>query len=185
MGVQIPGYPHYFVNEDGSVYSLYSKKYLKQSCNSHGYLSVELYEGKKRKRIFVHRLVAQTFLPNPFNLPQVNHKDENPSNNHINNLEWCDAKYNMNYGLGAKTRHLKIDYSKPIYKINAIKNGKKASKPVLMLTKEGIVIREFESGAEAERLTGTKRKYISAVIHGKAKSANGYIWKLKERGDDL
>ena len=63
----------------------------------HGeYLSIPL--GIKRKSFLVHRLVAQAFIPNPYNLPQVNHIDENKLNNNANNLEWCTCKYNNNYG---------------------------------------------------------------------------------------
>lgn len=63
-----------------------------------GYLEVTLTHNNKRKYCKVHRLVAQTFIPNPDNLPQINHKDENPLNNNVENLEWCTAKYNCNYG---------------------------------------------------------------------------------------
>ena len=63
-----------------------------------GYLRAQLYSNSKRKSFLVHRLVAQAFIPNPDNLPQVNHRDENPSNDNVDNLEWCDGKYNVNYG---------------------------------------------------------------------------------------
>lgn len=63
-----------------------------------GYLSAHLSSNGKVKSFLVHRLVAQAFIPNPDNLPQVNHIDENPSNDNVDNLEWCDGKYNVNYG---------------------------------------------------------------------------------------
>ena len=63
-----------------------------------GYLQVNLHCNGKQYQRKIHRLVAQAFLPNPYNLPQVNHKDEDKTNNRVDNLEWCDAKYNMNYG---------------------------------------------------------------------------------------
>lgn len=63
-----------------------------------GYLRAQLYSNSKRKSFLVHRLVAEAFIPNPDNLPQVNHIDENPSNDNVDNLEWCDGKYNVNYG---------------------------------------------------------------------------------------
>ena len=72
-------------------------KILKQ-YNKRGYLQVSLIKNHKRYYFSVHRLVAMAFLPNPDNLPQVNHKDENPLNNNLFNLEWCTAKYNCNYG---------------------------------------------------------------------------------------
>ena len=71
---------------------------LKLSADRLGYLRAQLYSSSKRKSFLVHRLVAQAFIPNPDNLPQVNHRDENPSNDNVDNLEWCDGKYNVNYG---------------------------------------------------------------------------------------
>lgn len=71
---------------------------LKQNNNGRGYMSVYLCLNGKIKTYKVHRLVAQAFIPNPDNLPQVNHKDEDKTNNSVENLEWCDNKYNNNYG---------------------------------------------------------------------------------------
>lgn len=71
---------------------------LKSLCGSNGYLHVMLCRDGTRLTKSVHRLVATTFIPNPENLPQVNHKDEDKSNNTVTNLEWCSSKYNMNYG---------------------------------------------------------------------------------------
>jgi len=183
--VQIKGFPDYLVDECGRIFSLKSNRFLKPSYDKRGYASVELFRKGESKKLLVHRIVAEAFILNPDNLPQINHIDENPRNNNVNNLEWCTAKYNMNYGNGAVTRHSKIDYSKPIYKINAIKNGKKACKPILMFTKDGKFISEFCSAAEAERKTGIDNRYISAAATGKNKTAKGYIWKFKEGRDDL
>lgn len=85
---------------------------LKLSYNTVGYLSVGLHSNGKAKMYMVHRMVAQAFIPNPNNLPIINHKDENPSNNSVENLEWCTAKYNSNYG----TRNDRI-------RTTSIKNG--------------------------------------------------------------
>lgn len=73
-------------------------KILKQLNHTHGYLSVNLSKCNTSKMFLVHRLVAETFIPNPNNLSMVNHKDENKQNNSVSNLEWCDSKYNCNYG---------------------------------------------------------------------------------------
>lgn len=75
----------------------YKSKMLKPEVTVDGHLRVVLTEGGIKKRIFVHRLVAENFIPNPNNLPVINHKDENPANNCVNNLEWCTVSYNNNY----------------------------------------------------------------------------------------
>lgn len=179
----IAGYEDYLVNEKGQVFSKKSNKFLKPSMRM--YSSVELSNKNGRKRVLVHRLVAEAFLPNPDNLPQVNHKDENKHNNDVRNLEWCTAKYNMNYGEAAKTRHSKVDYSKPVFKENAIKNGKKHSKPVLQFTRDGEFVNRYESGKEASRQTGANHSHILECCSGKRyKTVKGFVWRY-ERGDDL
>lgn len=87
----------YLVSNLGDVYSCLSNKKLKPGSDN-GYLKVNLCKNNKVKQFTVHRLVALAFLPNENNYPCVNHKDENPSNNNVNNLEWCTYKYNNNYG---------------------------------------------------------------------------------------
>lgn len=72
---------------------------LRQSNDKRGYKVVNVRACNQSVQIKVHRLVALCFLPNPNNLPQVNHKDENPANNNVSNLEWCDQKYNVNYSV--------------------------------------------------------------------------------------
>ena len=79
-------------------------KVLSPALSRNGYPMVILVNHNKRKTRNVHRLVAEAFIPNPNNLPQVNHKDENKTNNCVDNLEWCTQKYNLNYG----TRNIKI-----------------------------------------------------------------------------
>ena len=107
----------YEVSDQGRVKSIgYGKeRILRPVRNNNGYLLVGLRKNREQKWYLVHRLVAQAFIPNPDNLPQVNHKDENKTNNSVQNLEWCDRKYNCNYG----TRNQRI------------------SKPVLQFTKDG------------------------------------------------
>lgn len=75
-----------------------NNKIIKPVKCSNGYLEYFLWKDGKRSVYLAHRLVAKYFIPNPNNLPQINHKDENIQNNNINNLEWCTSKYNANYG---------------------------------------------------------------------------------------
>ena len=100
----IEGYEgRYQVSNFGNVKSLNYKhtgeEKIMQSCKDKiGYLHIKLFMNGKPKMYKVHRLVAQAFIPNPNNYPQVNHKDENKTNNHVSNLEFCTPKYNNNYG---------------------------------------------------------------------------------------
>ena len=86
----------YYIAEDGRVYSCIQNKWLKTRINKDGYPIVNL----QMKTKYIHRLVAEAFIPNPDNLPVVNHKDENKLNFSIDNLEWCTYEYNRNYGTG-------------------------------------------------------------------------------------
>ena len=115
------------------------------------------------KRYFIHRLVAQAFIPNPNNLPEINHKDENPLNNNVDNLEWCTHQYNSNYGKRPK------------------KIGEKHSKRVVMCDKKNIVVAVFNSVTEASSVTGIHAGSISECCNNKQyrHSAGGYIWKYE------
>ena len=101
-----------YVKCDYEKYRLHKGKVLSPGKDKDGYLSVVLSCNGKHKKIAVHRLVAQAFIPNPDDLPIINHKDEDKTNNRVDNLEWCTVKYNMNYG----TRNIRI-------RETAIKNG--------------------------------------------------------------
>ena len=82
-------------------------KILRLETDKDGYKKIQLNKNGKAKKYLVHRLVAMCFIPNPNNLPEINHKDENRANNHVSNLEWCNRKYNCNYG----TRNEKVSNS--------------------------------------------------------------------------
>lgn len=136
-------------------------KILNEKDNGHGYKSVHLTVNRQTEDKYIHRLVAQAFLDNPNNCPEVNHKDENKSNNCLDNLEWCTSKYNDLYG-------------------NHTKN---TSKPVEMFDLQMNFIDEFKSATEAERITGIRG--IGAVCNGKRHTAGGYIWKHKNDTKEL
>ena len=101
-----------YVKNGHSSYRLHKGKVISLLKGEYGYIQVNLYYNGKNYKKYVHRLVAEAFLPNPDNLPQINHKDEDKTNNNVTNLEWCTAKYNINYG----TRKDKV-------RETAIKNG--------------------------------------------------------------
>lgn len=106
---EIPGYPKYEVSNLGSIRRKVSEKNIKPYPGLRGYLTVLLYNSKKKKRFYSHRLVAIAFLENPLNLPQVNHKDGNKHNNKVSNLEWVTPGGNNLHAyrvLGCKCRHL-------------------------------------------------------------------------------
>ena len=107
----------YGVTAEGDVYGYKRKKFLKPSTDKDGYLYVDLHKNGKHKKFRIHRLVAEAYIPNIDNLPMINHKDENKANNCLQNLEWCDCKYNNNYGTRIekiKKQILKFDRVLPI-----------------------------------------------------------------------
>lgn len=88
----------YQVSNLGNVYSHYSNRLLNPFTNTYGYLRVMLTKNGHAMNVAIHRLVGNHFIPNLNELPQINHKDEDKSNNHVSNLEWCTNKYNNSYG---------------------------------------------------------------------------------------
>lgn len=148
-----------WVDNKGNSKRLIKGKILKTVGNN-GYQHVLLCKNGKGKWFYVHRLVAMAFLPNPDNLPEINHISEDKTNNFYGNLEWCDRKYNVNYG----TRNEKT------------RNGK-LSKKVYQYSLDGKFIAEYPSTKEVERQLGYKVPNISYCCNGKQKTAYGYIWK--------
>lgn len=134
---------------------------LKPTQNRRGYLRITLFNKNGRRQCFVHRLVAQAFINNAKNLPAINHKDENKLNNCVDNLEWCDNKYNNNYG----TRGERISKTK-------IENCNR-TKPVICIELNKI----FSSIMEAQRQLNIGNSHISRCCLGKEKTAGGYHWK--------
>ena len=136
-----------------------------------GYYKVHLSKGSKKEQMFVHRLVALAFLPNPNNYPIINHKDENPLNNRVENLEWCTYSYNINYGT-ANERQSNSMIGKNI-------NSPSLSKSVIQYTLDDEFVNEYLSSHEASRQTGICRTNISKCCRGGCKSAGGYKWCFK------
>lgn len=104
---EVTGFPKYLIDTNGNIYNKRTNKKLKISDNGRGYKKVGLYteEGKTVNK-YIHRLVAETFIDNPNNLSEVNHINEDKANNSVDNLEWCDRKYNNNYGSKPRQNYL-------------------------------------------------------------------------------
>lgn len=138
-----------------------SEYILKSALANNGYCQVTLYNNTRKKKFLVHRLVAEAFIPNPNNYPHINHKDENPSNNAVDNLEWCTARYNNLYGT-ARIRQVET-----------------VSRPIEQLTLSGKVIAVYRSTRIASELLGINRGTLkSAIIKGS--QCNGYLWKYND-----
>ena len=144
----------------GPYIRLRKGKIMRQKLTKYGYLEVTLFKNNKPSTKKVHRLVAEAFLPNPDNLPEVNHRDEDKTNNAVWNLEWCSSKYNMNYG------SLKS------------KIAAKLSKPVAQLSTDGTIIKTYASAAEAGRSGVAMQQHITDVCNHKNHhyTAGGFRW---------
>lgn len=155
-----------------------SGKMLKLTNQNGDYLRVVLQGvGKQRKSISIHRLVAEHFIPNPDNLPEVNHIDGNKQNNSVGNLEWCSREYNAMH-----SRKMHPDQLNGMIMFN--KYGR--PDPILQISKSGEVLRWFPSGAEAARETGICQRNILRVANHtpfkpghERKTAGGYIWRFE------
>lgn len=163
----------YAVSNTGKVKRLYVPKrkgpgeherkemILKQRFNNMGYAVIDLYVKSKRYQMLVHRVVAISFIENPNNYPIINHKDETPTNNHVDNLEWCTHKYNSNYGTSKEK--IREKNSKAIYQIDA---------------KTGEIIRRFNSSMDIQRKLGLSNGSINDCVNGKRnrQTLGGYRW---------
>lgn len=167
----------YQVSNLGNIKSLnYANRGYVQNLvpkeNNRGYLWVELRKDGKGKPILIHRLVAEAFIENENNYPIINHKDENPLNNTVDNLEWCDNSYNVVYSLKRKGK-----YSHKRY-ISKGKNRKLKGKHIIQKTKDGEFVKEWESLGEINRSTTMSRWSITECCTGNRKTAHGYKWEF-------
>lgn len=154
-----------------------AEKILKPRKNTKGYLQVALWKNRNYKNLNVHRLVAEAFISNPNNYPQVNHRDENKENNAVwvnedgsidqekSNLEWCTNEYNHNYG----TRN---ERGCKGLKEHNIKKRKK----VCQYTIDGLLVKVWSSTCECGR-NGFCQSGVNSCCNGKHKTHKGYMWK--------
>lgn len=169
----IDDYPEYEVSNCGNVRSIdrdyvdsWGRHYHKKGQNiklsvqkdktSYKQVMVSVVSKGKRYRLIVSRLVAKAFIPNPGNLPQVNHKDENSLNNFVDNLEWCTCKYNINYSDLVERR------------------SKKTSKPIDVYDKNLNYLETLPSGVEVSKKYNISRGLISSCCNGKMQFAKEY-----------
>ena len=129
---------------------LRNKKFLTPVANSKGYLQVDLYKDNEKKKYYIHRIVAEAYIPNSENLSEVDHIDNNKSHNYLNNLQWITKKDNVRKG---------------------------RNKPILQYDLDGNFIREWECAADVGKEV---KSNISSCAKGNRKTAYGFIWKYKE-----
>lgn len=141
----------------------YKEKILTPTSEKNGYARVILTKNGTSKCTHhsVHRLVAKAFLPNPKNLPEVNHIDEDKINNCVDNLEWCTHKYNSNYGMRNK-------------KLSEAKHNNTYNTKQVLCVETGII---YDSAHEANRQTNINLTNICRVCRGERHIAGGYHWK--------
>lgn len=171
---RIKSLPRYVNNHTGQL--LVKEKIIKQQINHKGYAVVTLGNRKSgnKKTMFVHRLVAKAFIPNPKNLPQINHIDGNKLNNRIENLEWCDNSYNQ------------IHAYKTGLNIHSEEAGRKKKAVYQIDISSKKIINEFKSATEAAKQVGSSQSDISACCRKERghRIIKGYIWRYKEDYDE-
>ena len=160
---RVKSLPRYVSNHTGKL--LVKEKILKLGTNHKGYKVAYISHNGIQKTIPVHRLVALAFIPNNENLPQINHKDGNKENNHVNNLEWCDNSYNQLHAYKNGLNH------------HSEKSGreKKAVNKIDIKTKE--ILEKYPSIADAARKNKLNAGNIRQVIIGNRHKCGGYYWK--------
>lgn len=171
----IEEFPNYEVSSFGNIRNKKTPNKmhsLNKSGSNRNYYSVIFSTNNKQIRRNVHRLVAKAFIPNPNNLPQVNHKDENGLNNHVDNLEWCTRSYNMLWG----TRSQRFTDAKSI--------------PILQCDKQGNIVKEWKSQKEICDILHLDKGSLSHALIGwrinqkgrvPVYTYKGYIWKYKDK----
>lgn len=194
----IPGYEGlYQVSSLGRVRSLdvvkenkmgryrrFKGRILSLMNTKRGYQRIKLCKNGKIKIYLVHRLVAQAFIPNPEEKPQIDHIDTNPSNNRIDNLRWVTSKENHLNPLTRK-RYSEAFKGEKCYWYGKFGNEHNLSKSIYQITKEGILIRKWEGMREAARNTEAKPCNITLCCQGKKRTSGGYRWIYADELDNF
>ena len=146
---------------------------LKPFKTNTGYFRVDLKSHQKSNYKSIHRLVAETFIPNPNNFPIVNHKDNNPTNNKVDNLEWCTQSYNIKYAY-------KYGNAKPTSGCFKKGNIPHNCRKINQYTKSKEFICSYISIREASRLTNIKESSINNCLLKYTKTSGGFIWEYAD-----
>ena len=128
-------------------------KILKQILCKDGYMRIHLYKNGVGKHVYVHRLVAEAFIQNRYDLPEVNHVDKQRNNNRVSNLEWCTKQQNMTHGKGKKIQQIKLN---------------------------GTILSTYESTAQAGRALKVDSGNISRCASGSCATAYGFVWRYRD-----
>lgn len=162
----VKGYEeNYLVSDEGRIMNSSNGKVLSPIDNGYGYKKIWLWKNHKGKRVYVHRIVADAFLPNKYGRKEVNHIDSNPSNNCVTNLEWVSSSENTKHAVYKKSLKPWGNQSKPIEAID-IATG---------------TIKKYATISEAERDIGSR--HITDVLKGKRYQCKGYTFHYIEGGD--
>lgn len=175
----------YQVSNLGNVKSLnYGNRGYEQilipKINNKGYKWVELPNGHNKRCLLIHRLVALAFLKNPNNYPIINHKDENPQNNHVDNLEWCTVSYNNKYSIKRHPERFvlrKNREKRDYYKVKT----KYFNVHINQFSKDGEFIKQWFNFAELKHIKNYNNTSIKECCEGKRKTAYGYKWEFANK----
>lgn len=160
--IPIKGYENYLVTEQGQIINSKTGRALKPSITANGYYRVNLRKNGQTKTLYIHRIVAEAFIPNPNNYNEVNHIDEDKTNNNVENLEWVTHKSNINHATCQRRKG----------ETNTTRNGK----PVLCIETNQI----YASATAIEKELGYGKGNIWQACNGKIKTAYGYHWTYIE-----
>lgn len=164
---RIKNFEHYIITKEGKIYNTSTGKEVSGWVDNVGYIQICLHNCNKKKYKRLHRLVAETFIPNPDNLPQVNHIDGNKLNNCVDNLEWISNRNNTQHGYDSKLY-------KSTYRC-----------PIEVYDTNGNFIREFPSIRNLSEVLGLNRKTVTSILKGVKTTNNyNYIFKYKQNSQE-